>query len=479
MLTEIKAIKVIGAFCLSAVTGVVHAEGLMDVYRLAEQRDPVYAAAQHEREAVYTLNRQALGVLLPSIDFDASATYLDQEIESDPVEFPAPSYLPSFLTGGSSQIEQGGEVEDTDWSYGVKLRQPIFVAEAIARYGQAKRQVSLADVQFSLAQQNLILRVAGAYFDVLLADRQLGTAQAEKRAIEQQLAFARRSFEVGTASVNDINEAQARFDLATANVLQRINDLAIAERELTRITGEPVGFLARFAEELPLVGPEPNDLEVWLERGRVGSLLRTAQELGVEVAEKEIDARQGARLPTLFFVAGYDVRRNNRPSLGGDVTSTDTDTASIGVQLSVPLFRGGLLSAQVDEAAARYSQAKSQLVDATRQAELLTSQAFLELNNSIARVQALQQALKSSQTALESTQIGRDVGIRTNVDVLNALQQVFSSQRDLDSARYGYVLSRLNLQAAVGTLGVQDLQAVDVLLTETAPGDSDLLNLSE
>lgn len=464
------AMVAVGALVVPTVTA---AAGLLDVYRLAEAQDPQYAAALDELAARRTLNDQARGVLLPQVELVGEALQTWQDVESEEIELGGAGGiqiqppLDRFVTLPPVQtLEQSGNVDVVNWNYGVQLRQPLFNKEAFERFSQAKQQVALAEVQFAIARQDLILRTSQAYFNVLLAERQLETVRAEKDAIEQQLAQARRRFEVGTASINDINEAQSRYDLAVAREIELSNQLAISRRQLRAITGEPVDELAELPQGVPLVGPDPAAVEAWTARGRDNSLLRIARDIGVDVARQEIAARRGRLWPTLAATAGYTVAEQTSPSFGGDPVTVDTEIGTVGVQLSWPLFQGGLVRAQAAEAAALYQQSRDQLVDAVRQAELQSSQAYLQLTSSIAQAGALRQALLSSQTAQRSTEVGRDVGVRTNVDVLNSVQQVYAAERDVETARYNYLLNRLNLQAAVGGLEVGDVAAIDQMLTE-------------
>ena len=454
------------ARCLVFAIGTIQtaqAEGLVDIYQLAQSRDATYESARYQLEAVRTLNQQARGVLFPSIDLSGGVNRSWLEVESDPVALPGPPGAPATL------VDQSGETSNAEgWNYGVSLRQPIFVAEAIFRFGQARRQVALAEVQYALASQDLMLRTATSYFEILRAAQALDAANAELRALEQELARARKSFEVGTAAITDLNEAQARHDVVLAQVLRYENDLAISREALARIIGQPAPELKGVRREFPLDPPSPAVRTEWIAQARQSNLFRVASGLGVEVARAEVRARQGARLPNVFLVGNYDVQSSQSPSFGGRVTRTETDNRVVGLQLSVPLFRGGLLSAQVEEAAARYNQSKSDFVDADRAAEFQASQAYLELTTAIAQVRAFEQALKSSVTAYESARRGREVGVRTAVDVLFALQQVYEAQQNLDNARLSYLLGRLNLQAAVGTLTPADLAIVDQYLEERA-----------
>jgi outer membrane protein len=443
------------------------AEGLSEIYALAQRQDAIYTSARYQLEAVQTLNQQARGVLFPSIDLNGGANRSWLEVDSQPVALPGPPGTPPTL------IDQSGETSNAEgWNYGVTLRQPIFVAEAIFRYGQAKRQVALAEVQFALARQDLMLRTAASYFDVLRAGQALAAGNAELRALEQELARARRSFEVGTAAITDLNEAQARHDLVAAQVLQYQNEEAIAREALARIIGQPAPPLKAVRAEFPLEQPAPAVQSEWVAQARQANLFRVASGLGVEVARAEVRARQGARLPTVFLTGDYVVQESRNPSFGGQVARTETDNRVVGLQVSVPLFRGGLLSAQVDEAAALYNQRKSDFVDADRAAEFQAGQAYLQITTAIAQVRAFEQAVKSSAVAYESARRGREVGVRTAVDVLIALQQVYEAQQNLDGARLAYLLGRLDLQAAAGSLTPEDLIAIDRYLDDASAAAS-------
>lgn len=439
-----------------------HAESLMEIYRLAEQEDPQFAAAMDELAAQRTLNDQARGVLLPNLDLVGGYTENWRDIESEGQE----------LGPGTPPIDQSGDYQITGWNYGLQLRQPLFNMEAFERLDQARSQVALAELQFALARQDLILRVAQRYFAVLRAERQLATATAQREAIEEQLAQARRSFEVGTVSVTDVDEAQAAYDAAVSQELAQHTQLAITRQQLASLIGRPVDSLMGVRGDIALTPPSPSEAQSWVKQARDGNLAMLAQRKGVDVARSEVDARKGRAWPSVALVAGSNVQRQESPQFtGNEVTESKVIDNSIGVQLSMPLFTGGLRTAQIQEAAHQYNKAKDQLVGATRQAELQARQAYLQLTNSIVQVRALRQSVRSAHTALESTRVGHEVGVRTQVDVLNALQRLYGAQRDLYGARYDYLLARLNLQAAVGGLQVDDLASIGALLNESVMVD--------
>ena len=442
---------------LAGLCSVAHAGDLVEVFRLAEGKDPVIAAASQALEATKTQETQMRSFLLPNVSLSANVAYhdVDTDLEDDP--FAESALGGAFDTSGFSG---SNEAYDTH-AYGVNLTQPVFDWEAVARFQQARSLIGLAKIQYDLAYQDLILRVADAYFGVLSSEERLRTARAETEAIEQRLAQAQREFEVGTAAITDTDEAQARFDLSVARELRAANDFALAKRELERIIGQDEG------RELKGVGaltapamPDPIDPEIWVQKALVSNLLVRIQEYGVEVASKEISARQGRRLPSLDASLGYNVVEEYMLGTEADITES-----SAKLKLSIPLFRGGLLRAQVREAAFTLSEERNNLTDIRQGAILQARQAYLKMVNEVSQIQALSQAYKSSMTAYHSTRVGHEVGIRTSVDVLDALQQVYSARRDLYDARYNYLMRRLEMQAAIGALDVEDLVEVNALLS--------------
>jgi len=441
---------------LAGLCSVAHAGDLVEVFRLAEGQDPVIAAAYQALEATKTLETQMRSVLLPNVSLSANVAYhdVDTDLEDDP-------FAESVLGGAfdTSDFSGNNEAYDTH-AYGVNLTQPVFDWEAVARFQQARSLIGLAKIQYELAYQDLILRVASAYFGVLSAEERLRTATSETQAIEQRLAQARREFEVGTAAITDTDEAQARFDLSVARELLAANNFALAKRELERIIGQKGRELKGVGALTAPAMPDPIDPEIWVQKALVSNLLVRMQEYGVEVASKEISARQGRRLPSLDASLGYNVVEEYMLGTEADITES-----SAKLKLSIPLFRGGLLRAQVREAAFTLSEERNNLTDSRRGAILQARQAYLQMVNEVSQIQALSQALKSSMTAYHSTRVGHEVGIRTSVDVLDALQQVYGARRDLYDARYNYLMSRLEMQAAIGALDVEDLVEVNALLS--------------
>ncbi len=432
---------------------VQHAMGadFLDIYRLAQERDPVYAAARDTLNAQQTLIAQARAALLPNLNAQAGYTY--QNIHND-------------FKGEAKQANQNKTNPMRNWkqsdygsaNYAVQVQQALFDAEALPMYREAKRAYKQAQIQYDYARQDLMIRVTQAYLNILIAEEQLQATVAERHAIEEQQAQAQKEFEVGTAAITDAQDAQARRDLAVAQELQYRNELAVSKRELSRIIGQGVPPLLGLGDSLRLASPDPADMQAWVDRALQGNLMVLAQREGMQVAQLELRARQGARLPTLNLVAGRQWFEDRAPTIDASWYDRTMDTA--GLQLQIPIFQGGYLIARAREAAARLNESKENLLDASRGAELAASQAYLNLVTTIAQVQAFEQALQSSQVSLESNQVGREVGTRTQVDVLDALRQVYAARRDLYRSRYTYLQNQIMLKSAVGELGDADLTAM-------------------
>ena len=415
---------------------------LMDAYRMAKQYDPVIASARAQRDAGLERLPQGLAGLLPTVTASANTNWNDAE---------------------NRTIDRSYQFNSNGWL--VQLTQPIFRWQNFVQYGQAQWQVQQSEAQFGQAQQDLIVRVAQAYFDVLAAQDTLSFVKANKVAIGEQLAQAKRNFEVGTATITDTNEAQARFDLAGAQEIAAINDLEVRQRALQQIIGRYPDNLAPLRGKFDLVPPEPNDMTKWVESGLVNNFVVKANEAAVQIAEREVQRQRAGHYPTVDLVGSV------REDVGGNAAVTGIRTeiqqSIIGVQLQVPLFAGFGTVSRTREAAHLRVKANQDLENARRQAEFTTRQAFLGVTNGMAQVKALEQAEKSSEVSLQSNRVGYEVGVRINIDVLNAQQQLFSTRRDLSRSRYDTIVNGLKLKAAAGTLSEADIELVNQLLDPT------------
>ena len=417
-----------------ALAPAAQAANLSDVFRDAQAYDAQYASARAAYQAGQEKSVQGRAGLLPSVNLSGNVRYN------------------SFNSNiGDSDYDSNG--------LAINAAQPLFRKQNQVQYEQSKGQVKIAGVQLKAAEQDLILRVAQAYFDVLQSQDNIAFINSQKAAITEQLAAAKRNFEVGTATITDTHEAQARFDLATAQEIAEQNTLSIRLRALEKLIGKPAGSLDTLADLKDL--KTEGGIDEWAARAAEGNLQAEIQRLSKAIADQEVERNRAGHYPTVDAVAGYTI--NNGQNFGNQ--QVDTRVATIGVELNLPIYQGGLTTSRVREAVANQEKARQDLEVATREAGLQARQAWLNVNSGAARVRALEQALVSSKAQLESTKLGLQVGVRTNLDLLNAEQQVFSAQRDLAGARYAYLLAGLSLKAAVGTLSAEDLQAIDKLLT--------------
>jgi outer membrane protein len=417
------------------------AADLLEIYRLALASDPVYSAARASWTASQEKMPQGLAGLLPQASLSASTEYNDRDLR-----FRNPT-----IAGSQAQYNSN--------STSVSVSQPLYRKQNFVAYDQGKTQVALADVQFASVGQDLILRVSQAYFDVLLASANLSFTQAQKAAIGQQLAQAKRNFEVGNATITDTHEAQARYDLVTAQEIGAQADVEVKNRTLEQLIGRPAPALAGPARNFSPTPPTPNAMEPWVERARTNGLaVRIAQET-LNFQSQDVVRNRGAHYPTVDAYASLTDSGQGSGVQGG--TGTDTTSKIIGLKLAIPLYQGGIVNSRVRESLANEDKARQDLENARRSAELAARQGYLGVTSNIAQVRALEAAVISNQSSLDSTILGQQVGVRTQVDVLNAQQLLFSARRDLAQARYNYIASFLRLIAAAGELDEEDLQRIN------------------
>jgi outer membrane protein len=424
---------------LAMLAGNAAAANLSDIYQQARKHDAQFASAQSAYKAGLEKLPQGRALLLPSVNLSAGVNHVN-----------------SGTSPGSSKSY-------TSPSMTIALTQPIYRKQNLEALEQAKLQVQVVESQFKLAEQDLLLRVAQAYFDVLLARDNLATAESQKTAIAEQLALARKSFEVGAATIVDTHEAQARYDATVAQEIAVRNDLEVKNRALEKLIMTTAPKLAGLGEPVTVSLPQPNDMDAWVRQARENGLGVAASQSAAEIARREIERQRAGYLPAVDLNASYTDSRNGLSSGGVEV---DSHSAVIGVALNWNLYQGGATGSLVREAVANKERAAFDLDNATRQAELDARQAYLGVVSGAAQVRALEQAVVSSESQLKSTKLGQEVGVRTAVDVLNAQQSLFGAKRDLASARYSALMSGLRLKAVAGALAEADLRALDALLKE-------------
>ena len=415
-------------------------EGVLDIYRLATENDPGLKAADASRLAARETLPQARALLLPAVNLGADATRTWLNVHDGPDS--------SFNSTG----------------YTLSLSQPLYHRDYFVQLRQADSQVQQAETTYAAAAQSVITQVAEAYFNVLAAVDNLGFARAEKEAIGRQLEQTKQRFEVGLIAITDVHEAQARHDLAAAQEIAAINQVDLSREALRELTGVLHDDIAPLGEKLPLVKPEPADLEQWVRAAEQNNLQLIAAQQGLAIAREEIKRQESGHYPTLDLVGTHAYS-----NAGGGLTGKrEFDNTAIGVQFNLPLYLGGAVSSRTRQAQHQYQAASDNLEAQRRSTSRTTRDAYLSVIAGISQVNALNQAVISNQSALEATEAGFEVGTRTIVDVLNAQQDLFGAQRDYSRARYDYIVNSLRLKQAAGSLSEEDLAQVDTWLTKTS-----------
>ena len=416
---------------------------LLQVYREALANDSQYQAARATAEAGREKLPQGLAGLLPTLAGTANTTRNHNTYD--------------YRTAQPQKFDR--DYNSHGWN--LNLTQPLFRWQNIVQYGQARLQVAQAEANFAQASQDLILRAAQAYFDVLYAQESLAAVRANKQAITQQLELAKKSFEVGTVTITDAHEAQSRYDLASAQEIAAENDLEVKRYALRVIVGKDPGALHRLKARAILNPPQPASMDQWVAAAEKDSFVVQAQEAAAEVAAREIERNRAGHYPTVDVVANY----GQNVSIASATTTGNLEATprNIALQLNVPIFQGGLVNSKTREAVANREAARAGLDGARRTAVLNARQSYLGVVNGLAQVRALEAALISSTSALESNKLGYEVGVRINIDVLNAENQVHVTQRDLAKARFDTLMAQLKLKAAVGALSETDLEQINPL----------------
>ena len=438
--------KLIWSLVTPLLVSPLWAADLMQIYREAQANDATYAAARSTLEAGRERTPQARAGLLPTLSLTANSFWNQNDL---------------YFRGGGNTIPANFNSN----GYTLTLSQPLFRWQNWVAYDQSKFQVAQAEANFVQAGQDLILRVAQAYFDVLYAIENLKAVRANKISIEQQLESAKRNFEVGTSTIVDSHEAQARFDLATAQEIAAESDLEVRQRTLQAIIGKEPGPLAPFRRNAEIPQPQPADMKQWAAAAENDNINVQLQMAALEIASREVDRQRAGHYPTVDVVVNKGKSTAFAQTAGGQL---ETNFENIGVQLNLPIFQGGLVASRQSEASANRAAAESTLEQARRNATLQARQQYLGATNGLAQVRALKAALISSLSSLESNRLGFDVGVRINIDVLNADNQVYVTRRDLAKAVVETLMAQLRLKAAVGTLSDDDVAAANALLNPGA-----------
>lgn len=433
----------------AACAGSAWGADLLSVYRDALAYDAQFAAARATLEAGREKLPQGRAGLLPVVSLSSTTTWnsYDYRRRSEP------------------PINADYKYNTNGWS--VTLTQPLFRWQNWETYNQGELLVVQAEAQFGLARQDLMVRVAQAYFDVLLAREAVATSAAQKAAIAEQLESAKRNFEVGTATITDTHEAQSRYDLAVATEIAAQNDLEVKEQALRTITGKDDTALKNLKSGVLIPPPQPAEIGKWAEAAEASNFSVQSAQAGLEIATREIGKQRAGHYPTLDVVAtkGRSSQTAGYNALANAATpGSDTNSSTIGLQLAIPIFSGGLTASRDREAVALREKAVADLSSARRSAALQARQAYLGVTSGLSQVRAYEAALTSSQSALESNRLGYEVGVRINIDVLNAQSQLYDTRQKLAKARLDTLVAQLRLKAAAGTLSEDDLAAINALL---------------
>ena len=418
------------------------AEDLLEAYQLALTNDPRHRAAESTYLADRQKLQQARAVLRPTINVTADRSRIDLDTETD--------------TGIVSRPAGDADINRTGFE--LTLTQPIYDRALFAGLRQARAGVRRADAQFAAARQDLIIRVAEAYFGLLAASDNVGLAGAEKAANAGQLEVAEGRLSVGLATITDVHDARARFQLARAQEIEAINEVRDRRQALREITGRVIKAIATVDRKAPLVEPDPPNLNTWVETALTQDPTLIAAVETARIAREGVERQRAQHWPKLDFVGSHSDTDDDESVTGPGV---ETERTEIGLQLSVPIYQGGLITSLTKEAAHRYNAAQQDLEAQRRLTERTARAAFLGVTGGVTRIEALRQAVIASESALEAKTEGFEAGINTNLDVLDAQRDLFRAKRDLLDASYTYILNLLRLKRAAGIVSKNDLARIN------------------
>ena len=410
------------------------ADDLMQVYTMAVEKDPVLREAAAVRESRRESRPLALSQLLPNIGISGDANY------------------------NSSDTQLSGRENYSSSSLGINLLQPLYRRDRMIRLEQADWQLELADSEYRTKEQDLMLRVASAYFNILSAQEGVTFVQADKKAIARQLEQAKQRFEVGLIAITGVHEAQARYDQAVTDEIVAQNELDNAWEDLRQILGVRPETLTGLKRKLELEPPVPAVIDEWSAFGLENNPAVKAASDATQIAQRETEVQNSGHYPSLDLVGRYGTFQTNQEN------RFDVDSGNIGLQLNLPLYAGGGITAATRQARADLIAAQERLDQARRETDRAVRNAYRVVQSSISAVKALEAATVSTKSALEATTAGFEVGTRTLVDVLNSQRDYYRAQRDHARARYVYLINMLHLRQAAGILEVQDIEKINSLL---------------
>ena len=419
------------------------AQSLIELYQSARSFDASYQSAKSQFDATLARADQAKSAILPVANLALGLSRSTQEVVPDL----GPSSDRSFGTQSAT----------------ISASQPLYRPANWASYQQGIKQLDLAQAQLQSADQDLIVRVGQGYFDVLAAQDSLTFVKAQKTAVAEQLASAKRNFEVGTSTITDTREAQARYDLVIAQEIAAENDLRVKKIALDQLVGKNNAQPLALALPLKLPALQPGDVNVWVQQSEAAHPAIGQSQVALDVALLETKKAQAGHKPTLDLSASYSAMNNLEGSSSAGVGSR-VNAGSIGLSFNLPLFAGFATQNRIKETIALEEKARNDLEGAKRAVAQGTRTAFFGVLSGQGQVAAFEAAEASSQSALDANKLGYQVGVRINIDVLNSQSQLFDTKAKLAKARYDVLLGGLKLRQANGTLKADDLQSVNALL---------------
>lgn len=424
---------------LTGISPLAYAQDLLEIYELALQNDPALKQSHAGQLAVGESKNQSIANFLPNV----SATGISNL---------------SRLTNKRVTYQGSGIQKYSDNNFNLNLTQPLFHWEHWIQLSQSDNQLAQAEADYQAELQKLMVKITEAYFNVLSAEDNLEFSRSEKQATARQLEQAKQRFAIGLIDIIEVRETQAAFDGTIANEIEAANNVDNQKEALTEIIGEQDIKLNNLGENIPLAKPEPDDISAWSSSAEVGNFSIISAFNQMEFSRKAIDLQRTGHLPKLDLVA----------SLGEYDTSSNFglrgSTEVVGVRLNVPLFEGGAVNSRTQQAAYKYQQAKEQLTAAKRAVNRQVKDAYRGITSSISRVEALKTAVSSAETALQATQAGFEVGVRTLVEVLNEQRNLYRAKRDYSRTRYDYLLNSIKLKQAASSLAQEDLEQINRLL---------------
>ncbi len=436
--------QVAGVFALFSIGFQVNAADLLEVYGQATGNDPTFEAARYTFDAAQEKLKQALAGNLPTVNLTGNENFTDSNA--------------SF--NGAPPINRGINA----WTWTLQLTQPIMRPQNVLAYSESEQMVEAAQGDYMQARQDLILRVAQAYFDVLVAQETVASAEAQLLAMREQQRVAQRGYELGTKSIVDSDDARSKAEQARAQLISSKNELEIKRTELEKLTGRPNDSIAGLKPAIVAPKPEPPDVKQWIEQAKDNNPVVRSQMASLRASGFTVTKARAENIWTLDFVASYGSNYSSGSTVTPSGYETRVKSSVAGIQFTIPIFAGGLNSSHIREAIANREKLGAQLEEARRKAGANAKQAYAGIINGVAQTEALQSAVEAGENSVKGNQTGYKHGLRINSDVLNAQQQLFAARHDLTKARYDTLLEGLKLKAAAGVLSESDLEVINSLL---------------